>query len=74
MVLNGHAATDAQAIGPPFETVTMPVPQLPMSSPLNAAPPVRLHDAARTGDGDEAGAEPAGSRHDLRRRQDAAAR
>ena len=42
MALNRHAATDAQAIRPPLETVTTPVPQLPMLSPLNAAPPVRF--------------------------------
>ena len=40
-VLKGQASVDEQVIRPPFDTVTVPVPQLPMSSPLKAPPPVR---------------------------------
>src|SRR5215203_2259973 len=42
MVLFGHASGDEQTTFPPLETVMVPVPQLPMSRPLNAPPPVRL--------------------------------
>jgi hypothetical protein len=42
MTLNWQARGDAQAIRPPLDTVTVPVPQLPMSSPLKVDPPVRL--------------------------------